>query len=63
MRLAGEPVLTDLGGSEVIRKVFVPKAIFPVAAIVSQVVNFGLTLVPLFLLMIAIGAGFSLSLF
>lgn len=47
----------------IIRKVFVPKAIFPVAAVVSQVVNFVFTLVPLFLLMMAIRAGFSLSLF
>lgn len=46
----------------IIRKVYVPKAIFPVAAVVSQVVNFVFTLVPLFILMIAIGAGFSLSL-
>lgn len=46
----------------IIRKVFVPKAIFPVASVVSQVVNFVLTLVPLFLLMLVMGAGFSLSL-
>ena len=46
----------------IIRKVFVPKAIFPIAAIVSQVVNFAFTLVPLFVLMLASGAGFSLSL-
>lgn len=43
----------------IIRKVFVPKAIFPVATVVSQVVNFVFTLVPLFLLMAAVGAGFS----
>ena len=42
-----------------IRKVFVPKAIFPVAAIVSQIVNFVFTLVPLFVLMMALGASFS----
>ncbi|MDD5558671.1 ABC transporter permease [Candidatus Methylomirabilis sp.] len=47
----------------IIRKVFVPKAIFPVASVVSQVVNFIFTLIPLFLLMIVIRAGFSLSLF
>jgi ABC-type polysaccharide/polyol phosphate export permease len=46
----------------IIRKVFVPKAIFPIATVVSQVVNFVFTLVPLFLLMAAIGAGFSLNL-
>ncbi len=46
----------------IIRKVFVPKAIFPVAAVASQVVNFVFSLVPLFLFMIAIGAGFSPSL-
>lgn len=50
-----------LNGS-IIRKVFVPKAIFPVATVVSQVVNFVFTLVPLFLLMAAVGAGFSLNL-
>lgn len=46
----------------IIRKVFVPKAIFPVAAVISQVVNFVFTLVPLFALMVVVGAGFSLSL-
>lgn len=46
----------------IIRKVFVPKAIFPVAAVVSQVINFVFTLIPLFLLMATIGTGFSLSL-
>jgi ABC-type polysaccharide/polyol phosphate export permease len=45
-----------------IRKVFVPKAIFPIAAVVSQLVNFILTLVPLLILMMAIGADFSLNL-
>ncbi len=40
----------------IIRKVFVPKAIFPVAAVASQVVNFVFSLVPLFLFMIVIGA-------
>lgn len=46
----------------IIRKVFVPKAIFPLATVVSQVVNFVFTLIPLFLLMAAVGAGFSLNL-
>ncbi len=46
----------------IIRKVFVPKAIFPVAAVAAQVVNFIFSLIPLFLYMLAIGAGFSLSL-
>lgn len=46
----------------IIRKVFVPKAIFPIVTVVSQVVNFVFTLVPLFLLMAAVGAGFSLHL-
>lgn len=50
-----------LNGS-IIRKVFVPKAIFPVAAVVSQVVNFVFTLAPLFLLMASNGAAFSLNL-
>ena len=46
----------------IIRKVFVPKVIFPVAAITSQVVNFLFSLVPLALFMLAIGAGFGASL-
>ena len=46
----------------IIRKVFVPKAIFPVAAVSSQVVNFLFSLVPLLLLMIILGAGFTPSL-
>lgn len=47
----------------IIRKVFVPKAIFPVAAVASQVVNFLFSLVPLALFMVAIGAEFGMSLF
>jgi len=43
----------------IIRKVFVPKAIFPVASVASQVVNFILSLLPLCLFMVAIGARFS----
>jgi ABC-2 type transport system permease protein len=46
----------------IIRKVFVPKVIFPVAAITSQVVNFLFSLVPLALFMLVIGAGFGASL-
>jgi ABC-type polysaccharide/polyol phosphate export permease len=46
----------------IIRKVFVPKAIFPVASVASQVVNFILSLVPLCLFMVAIGARFNWSL-
>lgn len=46
----------------IIRKVFVPKAIFPIAAVASQVVNFVFSLVPLFLLMMTTGATFSLNL-
>ena len=46
----------------IIRKVFVPKAIFPVASVASQVVNFVFSLVPLFLFMVAIGVGFGRSL-
>ncbi len=46
----------------IIRKVFVPKAIFPTAAVVSQVVNFIFSLIPLFLYMLVIGAEFTLSL-
>ncbi|MCZ7627076.1 MAG: hypothetical protein M5R38_16055 [Candidatus Methylomirabilis sp.] len=42
----------------IIRKVFVPKAIFPLATVVSQVVNFVFTLIPLFLLMAAGRCGF-----
>jgi ABC-2 type transport system permease protein len=47
----------------IIRKVFVPKAIFPVATVASQVVNFIFTLVPLFLFMMVIGARIGPSLF
>ncbi|HLC06217.1 MAG TPA: ABC transporter permease [Anaerolineales bacterium] len=46
----------------IIRKVFVPKAIFPAAAVAFQVVNFLFSLVPLVLFMVAIGAGFGWSL-
>src|SRR3989304_10319953 len=42
----------------IIRKVFVPKAIFPAAAVAFQVVDFLFSLVPLVLFMVATGAGF-----
>jgi ABC-type polysaccharide/polyol phosphate export permease len=46
----------------IIRKVFVPKAIFPDAFVASQVVNFYFSLVPLFLFMVATRVGFGRSL-
>jgi ABC-type polysaccharide/polyol phosphate export permease len=46
----------------IIRKVFVPKAIFPDAFVASQVVNFDFSLVPLFLFMVATRVGFGRSL-
>jgi ABC-type polysaccharide/polyol phosphate export permease len=51
-----------IANGSIMRKVFVPKAIFPIAAVASQVVNFVFSLVPLFLFMIVTGAGFSLNL-
>jgi ABC-type polysaccharide/polyol phosphate export permease len=44
------------------RKVYVPKAAFPIAAVTSSLVNFLFSLVPLFLYMAVIGVPFSLQL-
>jgi len=41
--------------AHLIHKVYVPKAVFPLAVVGSSLVNFFLSLIPLFLLMVALG--------
>jgi ABC-type polysaccharide/polyol phosphate export permease len=51
--------LTSIQASgSIIRKVYVPKVIFPVAAVASSLVNFGFALATLLLYMLAAGAPF-----
>src|SRR5438105_9261182 len=51
-----------LGNQELIRKVRVPQAVFPLSVVGSNLVNFTLSMVPLFLLMFALKQRFSASL-
>ncbi|HEV7665736.1 MAG TPA: ABC transporter permease [Chloroflexota bacterium] len=51
-----------LDSSGLTRKVYVPPALFPIACVVSAVVNLTLTIVPLALLMLVTGGTFSLAL-
>ncbi len=51
-----------VANGSIIRKVFVPKVIFPIAAVASQVVNFLFALPPLLLFMAALGAPLTPSL-
>lgn len=50
------------GNAALIKKVYVPKAIFPVARVISSLVNFLISLIPLLLVMLVTGARFHLSL-
>ena len=51
-----------LGNQELIRKVRVPQAVFPLSVVGSNLVNFTLSMVPLFLLMWTLRQRFSLAL-
>ena len=44
-----------LGNQELIKKVRVPQAVFPLSVVGSNLVNFGLSLLPLFLVMLVLG--------
>jgi lipopolysaccharide transport system permease protein len=52
-----------LANQELIRKVRVPQAVFPLSVVGSNLVNFALSLVPLFALMLAVHQRFSAALF
>jgi lipopolysaccharide transport system permease protein len=51
-----------IGNQELIRKVRVPQAVFPLSVVGSNLVNFTLSMVPLFLLMAALKQRFSMAL-
>jgi lipopolysaccharide transport system permease protein len=51
-----------LGNQDLIRKVRVPQAVFPLSVVGSNFVNFALSLAPLFLIMLALRQPFSASL-
>ncbi|MBO4324731.1 MAG: ABC transporter permease [Lachnospiraceae bacterium] len=50
------------GNASLIKKVYVPKYIYPVSRVISSLINFLLALIPLFLVMIITGTGFRPSL-
>ena len=52
-----------LANQDLIRKVRLPQAVFPLSVVGSNLVNFALSLVPLFLLMIAVHQPFTRALF
>jgi ABC-type polysaccharide/polyol phosphate export permease len=52
-----------LGNQELIRKVRVPQAVFPLSVVGSNLVNFALSMAPLFLLMAVLGQPFTRALF
>ena len=51
------------GNAALIKKVYMPKYIYPVSRIFSSLVNFAFTLAPLFLMMIVTGTPFKASMF
>jgi ABC-type polysaccharide/polyol phosphate export permease len=46
----------------IIRRVYVPKAVFPLSAVLSNLISFGFSLVPLLLMMVAVRAPIKWSL-
>lgn len=47
------------GNASLIKKVYMPKYIYPVSRILSSLVNFGLAVIPLFLVMLVTGTAFT----
>lgn len=47
------------GNASLIKKVYMPKYIYPVSRILSSLVNFGLAIIPLFLVMLVTGTAFT----
>ena len=51
-----------LSGASLIKKVYLPKLIFPLSKTLSGLVNFGFSLVALFIVVLATGTGFHITL-
>jgi len=51
-----------LGNQDLIRKVRLPQAVFPLSVVGSNLVNFALSLIPLFIIMAAVGQPFTAAL-
>lgn len=58
----GMSMTSITGNASLIKKVYVPKYIYPVSRVISSLINFLLTLIPLFLVMLVTGAAFHASL-
>ena len=52
-------VVSFLGNSNLIKKVYIPKAIFPLSVVVSAMINFIFSLVPLFIIFFITGTSVS----
>ena len=52
-----------VGNASLITKVYVPKFIYPLSRVVSSLVNFGFSLIPLFAVMLITGAGITRAFF
>ncbi|HEU4390139.1 MAG TPA: ABC transporter permease [Blastocatellia bacterium] len=59
---SSQGLVSITGSHSIIRKVYVPKIVFPLSAVLSSYVGFGLSLIPLAIIMIAVGARFSWAL-
>lgn len=51
------------GNASLIKKVYMPKYIYPIAKVLSSLINLGLSILPLFLVMLLTGTRFTPSLF
>jgi ABC-2 type transport system permease protein len=51
-----------LNSGPLFKKIYIPKMIFVISAVLSQIINFGFALIPLFILLPILGKGYHLSL-
>lgn len=51
------------GNASLIKKVYIPKYIYPLSRIISSLINFGFSLLPLFLVILVTGTPFHFSMF
>ncbi len=48
-------VISLTGNSNLIKKIYVPKAVFPLSVVLSAIINFGFSLIPLFVIFLITG--------
>lgn len=59
----GSGMTSITGNGSLIKKVYVPKVVFPITKILSSLINFSLSLIPMFIVMLFTGAKFSPAIF